>query len=359
MSKKVALYIGQLALRGGGERAAVNIANYFVQNFDYEVFLISSEYCGRGETFELDDRVKFKSILKKSSNNLFTFNILEKIQSFLGLRKLLKAFCPDFVIGFGVFPSVAVALCSPKSSKTFAYEQVAFNLCPFAWAKMREYAYPRLTGVVSLTERDLPMLTRLNSNIMVIPNATMYVGSVPSDLRSKTVLAVGRLTKQKGFDLLVEAFAKIYKEAPGWNLKIVGRGELKSDLINLIAAHGMNDVVNILDHTDDVAGQYKDASIYAMSSRWEGFPMVLVEAQAFGLPIVSFDCETGPREVIAHNQNGILVEPFDVTRFSNAIKELIGDFKMRSDFGESAIENSQKYTVKTCANKWNSFIHSE
>lgn len=212
--------------------------------------------------------------------------------------------------------------------------------------------------IITLTEKDKLLwqkgLANIKAEINAIPNPSPYenVASFPK-FRNKTAIALGRLTYQKSFDLLVEAWAKVYKIHPDWSLQIIGSGEDELKLKEQVKLLGIEKSVQFISVTQNVVQYYEQASLYCMSSRFEGLPMVLLEAQAFGLPVVSFDCNTGPSDLIQPGENGYLVPCFDTTLFAQAIMQVIelDDSSYRLMCEKAKAKNSEFYCDKII-NKW-------
>ena len=192
----------------------------------------------------------------------------------------------------------------------------------------------------------------LKNNIVCIPNPRTFTpGDFPALAKKKMVLAAGRYTYQKGFDILVEAWAKIAGEFPDWELRIAGDGEDGDALRALAGKSGASGSI-ILGKDNDIKALYSQAALYAMTSRYEGLPMVLLEAQAAGLPIVSVKCKCGPLDVVRGGIDGLLVNEGDTDAFAAALKELINDEELRKNMGRAALENSERFSEPVIMQKW-------
>ena len=166
------------------------------------------------------------------------------------------------------------------------------------------------------------------------------------------MLAAGRFVRQKGFDLLIEAFRAVNAAHPDWRLKICGHGEMKPQLRQAIAEHGLEGAVELAGPSDDLPGEMERASIYALSSRFEGFPLVLLEAMGKGMAVVAFDCPTGPRDVVRDHENGILVPPRDVPGLAAGLLEMVEDGELRRRCGAAATETARDYTIEAVGRRW-------
>lgn len=205
---------------------------------------------------------------------------------------------------------------------------------------------------VVLTEEDRTYWGNM-PNIRVIPNARTYSCTAPAKLDNKTVLAVGRYNHQKGFERLIEAWGIVCREVPGWQLEIIGDGELRPQMVEQINSLGMQGSIVLKKVPgNQMRETYASASIFVLSSRYEGLPMVLLEAQASGLPIVSFACKCGPRDVIDHGVSGFLVDEGDVETLAARIIQLAKDEELRQRMGLAAHANSNHFSEETIMNRW-------
>jgi glycosyltransferase involved in cell wall biosynthesis len=214
--------------------------------------------------------------------------------------------------------------------------------------------YGRLDAFVTLTDGDADAYRALLGSrvrILAIPNAVPPPG-VRADLDGKLVAAAGRLTGQKGFDRLIRAFRKVADQRPDWHLRIFGQGDGQAALQTLIDDLDLAGNVRLMGFTTRLPHEMASASIYAMSSRFEGFPMVLLEAMACGLPPVSFDCPTGPRDLIDDGLDGVLIPNGDVDAFATGLLGLMENDPKRRAMGAAALGKSQQFTPTAIAQRW-------
>lgn len=197
----------------------------------------------------------------------------------------------------------------------------------------------RYDRFIVLTEEDKGYWQGLD-NLRVIPNPRPFTLPEPASLQSRTVLAIGRYTHQKGFDLLLKAWRML--DTQGWTLRIAGSGETLEDLpANVVT--GLS--ANIID-------EYKNAAFLVMSSRYEGLPMALLEAQSAGLPVVSFACKCGPRDVITDGVDGVLVPEGDIEGLANGMKRLMMDESLRRSMGKAAFRHSERFDQEKIMSQW-------
>jgi glycosyltransferase involved in cell wall biosynthesis len=189
--------------------------------------------------------------------------------------------------------------------------------------------YGRLDALTTLTTQDERDYRRLlagaRTRVEHVPNPVPLTDPPAADPDATVAVAAGRLNLQKGFDLLVPAFAAATRDHPEWRLRIYGSGPERARLQAHIDALGAGDRITLMGRSDRLVDAMAEASIFVLSSRWEGFPMVLLEAIAIGLPVVSFDCPTGPRDIVGDGHGGVLVPPEDVDALAAALDALIGD----------------------------------
>ncbi|AZV32609.1 hypothetical protein CU110_05675 [Cobetia sp. ICG0124] len=172
---------------------------------------------------------------------------------------------------------------------------------------------------------------------------------------SRTVLAVGRLTEQKGFDVLLEAWARVARQHPDWRLRIVGWGEDENALKAQAWTLGLSESVVFVGRTSRVEEEYQRAALFAMSSRWEGLPMTLLEAQSFGLPVVSTNCETGPAEIL-QGGSGVLVDVEDAAALARELCLLIEDAPRRQQMSLLARENAARFDADVLCDEWQQLL---
>lgn len=208
----------------------------------------------------------------------------------------------------------------------------------------------RLEKFVILTEEDAKSWNML-TNKVVIPNPLTNFPNVHANPMSKIVISVGRYDPVKGFDMLIDAWAMVAKEHPEWTLKIVGPGDKKRYMEQVVRL-GLEEKISCLGPTDKVSDEMAKASLYVLSSRSEGFGLVLIEAMAVGLPCVAFSCSPGPRSIVAHLQNGMLVEKNNITKMSEAICYMIDHDKERELFSKQAMSDSKRFHLANIMNEW-------
>jgi glycosyltransferase involved in cell wall biosynthesis len=221
--------------------------------------------------------------------------------------------------------------------------------------------YPELDALVVLTNHDLQEYESVlngGTRPVQIPNAVPDLPGSVSTLTNPVVLAAGRLGPQKGFDRLIPAFARVARAHPDWTLRICGRGHRREALEQQILDHDVSENVFLPGPVKNLGEEMEQASMFVLSSRFEGLPMVMLEAMSKGLPVVSFDCPTGPAEVIEHGSDGILVPEGDIEGLAAAIRELIEDDEKRRRYGAAAAAKAAGYSLDAVGPRWEALLET-
>jgi glycosyltransferase involved in cell wall biosynthesis len=260
---------------------------------------------------------------------------------------------------FGTRPGINFLLSelAPPGTITIGEEHLHLRAHSEETQALIRDRYSALEAVVVLTEADRRRFEEhLDGSVPVlaIPN-TVRQAAAAAELSARRALAVGRLTEQKGFDLLVDAWANVASAHGDWTLRICGKGPLRKELRRQIARSGLGDSIE-LPGARDVAEQVRGASIFVLSSRYEGFPLVLLEAMSAGMAVIAFDCPTGPRELIRDRDNGLLVPDGDVAALAVGINAMIEDEELRRRCAEGAVETARRYTIEAIGPRWTALL---
>ncbi len=371
--KKIIYCIPALANSGGMERVLSLKANYLVA-LGYDVSIITSDQMGRGVFFPLDERIKRYDlgINHEVSNGSLLKKVLgypkRHIKHKRALSKLLKELKADIVIS--MFGDEASFLPSIKdgSRKILEYHFSKLKRLQYSrsglWQKVDEWRtkqdeeiVKKFDDFVVLTKEDKELWGNLN-NIQVIPNPLTFDSLETASLNHKRIIAAGRLDFQKHFDALINIWAKLAPKYPDWRLDIYGDGQDRQALQQQINQLGLEQSTALRQPTKDIQQEYLKSSIYAMTSRYEGLPMVLLEAQTIGLPVVSYACKCGPRDIIQNGENGFLIEPYDEDLFIKRLSALIEGEELRKQMGKKAKENSKRFNIETIMPQWEKIFNS-
>lgn len=215
-----------------------------------------------------------------------------------------------------------------------------------------------LDAMIVLTKEDQKVWSKTHSNIVQIYNPSTYPVDELSTLDARRMISVGRLDPQKGYGYLLKAWKIVHGSHPEWKMDIYGEGALKDQLLNEINESGLNGVVSLKGVSTSLHNEYMASSCYVMSSQYEGFPMVLLEAASFGLPLISFDCKSGPNEIIQDGVNGILVPQNDIEKLAHAIISLIEDTEKRKEMGRHSAAQVKQFSLPDIMQKWDELFNS-
>ncbi|WP_067970670.1 glycosyltransferase family 4 protein [Nocardiopsis trehalosi] len=276
------------------------------------------------------------------------------------LRDYLRASRADVVMG--TRPGINLLLSRYAPARMLRIGQEHVNLDAHA-ADLREAIrrnYPRLDGMSVLTQSDLRAYTSFLESadgwVRPMPNA-LPAGTYPRSAQDNPIIAAaGRMSPVKQYPKLLDAFAVVARRHPEWRLRIYGGGKKDEKLRDRIAAKGLSNQVALMGRTKDLAGELAKASILAVSSRHEGFGMTIIEGFSVGVPAVSFDCPYGPREIIDHERNGLLVPHQDVAALADGLLRLVEDRDERVRMAQEALTSAADYDVAAITRRWEDFL---
>jgi glycosyltransferase involved in cell wall biosynthesis len=342
------------------------MANHYASK-GIEAILLSVGQPGGDFLFAIDPAVKveYLNISLKSK-----WKLTRKIEAIFAIRdyfhRTVRRIVADdggnsqtILFGMGTFPMILASMVSgSKHLKSIGCQHSTYISIRHIWKLLSWLCYRRLDVLVSLTHRDLSRLRKHHPIVKVIPNPVTFYPDQPAKLDSKLLLTVGRIDYPKGYDLLIEAFGLFCQKNRDWKLKIIGDGPLKPLIERLAKEKGIDDRITISPATGQIEKEYRAASIFLMTSRSEGLPMVLLEAQSCGLPIVTFDCETGPAEIVHHGEDGYLVPLNNFEEMSDRLLELAADPDKRKTFGARARENVKRFLPDEVFKEWDELFRN-
>lgn len=346
----VCFLTGTLNAFAGAERMTAVIANELARR-GYTVHILS--LWDAASCFELEPTVRHEALFAQRPSFKKYF-----VSTVIGIRRYLKRHRIDVLIEVDTMLTLfALPACAGLGVRRIAWEHCNFDqdLGRRARRVARRLAVRTCKHVVVLTQRDRAKWERAlrARNAVVIPNALPFaMPERPSERTSKVALAVGRLTHAKGFDVLLHAWKIVAREHPDWRLDIVGDGELHDALLSLRDRLDLSESVRLLPARRDLGSLYRGASLFCLSSRYEGFGLVLIEAMAYGLPVVATDCETGPREVLGAEAHGTLVPVDDADALGHAICRTIANPDMTTRMAHDAIDRARHYDANRITDAW-------
>jgi glycosyltransferase involved in cell wall biosynthesis len=212
--------------------------------------------------------------------------------------------------------------------------------------------------MVVLTDKDKQNYLsniRLCKEVTVIPNPMGELNN-DYDVNSKTILSVGLFSIIKRFDRIIPIAKKIFEKHPDWSWVICGDGPERKNLENQISENNLDNKIILTGNVPNITDFYKNAAMFVLTSQMEGLPMVLLEAKAHKLPMVAFDIQTGPSDIIRDNQNGFLIEPYNVKKMAEKINLLIENDELRKQFSDNAVLDSEKFSSERIIEQWTSLI---
>jgi GalNAc-alpha-(1->4)-GalNAc-alpha-(1->3)-diNAcBac-PP-undecaprenol alpha-1,4-N-acetyl-D-galactosaminyltransferase len=353
---------------GGAERVSAVLSNYWVGQ-GHEVVLMPT-FSLRGEcAYPMDERVRLIYLADRVGST--HQNIRTYIKRFFSLKRFILEFQPHVIVSFLTHVNIAALLAAFGTAIPVVVSERSYPpmvSLPWYWKILRRLTYPFAKAVVMQTGQGCDWL-RANSprvNALVIPNPVVYPLPLcepyvsPKEFLKvgrQVVLAVGRLGKEKGFDTLIRAFAMLASDFVNWDVVILGEGKERPYLEKLVKEHGLTARVYFPGYVGNLAEWYEFAELYVLSSRFEGFPNTLLEAMAYGVPAVSMDCATGPRDIIRHERDGLLVSMGEGEEgLANAMRRLMTLESMRHLMSEHAKEIRERYSIAKISALWNEVL---
>lgn len=375
---KIVYVIDSLASKGGAERILSDKMNYLSEHFGYDVSVITC-YQDERETpnvYHLSTKVRqvnlripyYSQYRYRYPRRLWVKYSLYR-QLCQGLDREVKRIDPDILVGLGYFNADVVSSISCRAhvviesheARIFTMSDRGLNRSFLSQLYMKFYRWNyfrkverRADVVVTLTHGDAEVW-RKAKRVEVIPNFSRMSVERLSPCEQKRVIAVGRLEWQKGFDRLLEAWKMVSVRFPDWQLDIFGSGTLQEELEKQIESSALSHVA-IHPFTDNISREYSESSLLVMSSRFEGFSLVLLEALMHGLPLVAFDCPFGPKDVIGDSQCGFLAENGNVAQLAEKMCLLMADGQLRKQFSAAAVERAKVFDVDAIMARWRSLF---
>lgn len=364
---KVALVVGSLRM-GGAQRVAVNLADAWVRK-GWEVSIIVT-YAGHGGSYyplHPQVRVLYLADLVRAD----AWRGWNRVARLLALRRAIELLQADAVISLLTDANLAVLLALAGRRRPCIVSERAYpprDPVGRLYDALRRWTYPRADVVVMQTQRGLDWLRQAipKARGCVIPNPVVHPlppGGAAVDVSShvaaheRLVLAVGRLADQKGFDMLVDAFAAVAATYPDWRLVILGEGPARAKLEAQVRTLGLQASVSLPGAAGNLAAWYQRADLFVLSSRAEGFPNTLTEAMACGCACVAFDCDTGPAEIIDDGRDGVLVPlAGGAAALASALQRLLGDPALRQSLGQQAVGVRARFAPDAVLAQWEAQI---
>lgn len=344
---------------GGAERVVTTLANEWSRG-GREVAVATFEPPAAQPFYPLDAAVRHLKLDLPPVSKPKWRAIAHTFKRIGALRRTIKAERPDVVISFLTKMNVMAALAADGlgvpviiSERNNPYVQTFDRF----WDTARGFAFPKAFAFVTMTQGAADFFPeRQRRRTRIIPNPVSIPAVERSAASGKTLTAVGRLTAQKRFDRLIEAYARIAGDFPGWSLVIWGEGELRADLEALVQKLGLAARVRLPGLTAKPGGWLETADILALSSDYEGWPNVVIEALAGGVPVVAADCEFGVKEILQDGALGLIAPRADVAAFADALARMMRDENLRRELSAKGREAAKRYAPEAIAAKWDALI---
>lgn len=373
---KIVYITPALYMAGGVERVLTLKANYFAEHFGYDITIILTEGQGEPLFYPLSDKIKVIN-LNIGFEELWTCSFVKKIFVYLKKQRQFKKALTNVLMS--IQPDITVSLLRREINfindiqdgsrkigelhvnranyRNFETNDSNFikNIFAKFWMRSLVSELKKLDHFVVLTEEDKSAWPELQ-NICVIPDPLSFVPSQVSQLSEKRVIAVGRYVYQKGFDLLLQSWAKIEKQFPDWEMAIFGDGNREPYQRQMKELGIDSSRCHLNGPTAEIQKEYVKSSVFAFSSRFEGFGMVLIEAMACGLPVVSFACPCGPKDIVRDGEDGFLAENGNVDALAAKLSMLMNDTFLRNTMARAAVRNVQRFSMAKIAEQWKSLF---
>lgn len=357
--KNICFLSGDMTRFGGTERITSIISNELLKRCnEFNIHILSINYINDKISFDLDKKIKTSNILSTKNLN-FKRDYLKVVK---GIRKYIKNNNIDILIDVDVICDI-FSIPATRFTKIKLISWEHFNYYINNGIKLRDIARKIAAKfsdcIITLTERDKDAyISNLNikGKIEYIYNPITLDINEKCDINSKKILSVGRFEHQKGYDMLCKVAKEVLHNNPEWKWIVLGDGEQREMIEALIKEYKLEDKLILKGNVSNVEYYYKESSIFVMTSRFEGLPMVLLEAKCYGIPMVSFDCLTGPSDIITNDVNGYLIDQDNIDEISKSINKLVNDVDLRVKFSDNSKFDINKFSLDSVMEKWISVL---
>ncbi len=368
---KLLFFISSLRV-GGAERVTSSLANYWsTKGWEVTIVTLSMQ---SDDCYQLNPDIHRLTLSLESDSRTLLSGLFHNFRRIMALRRVLIQINPDVALSMMEKANILLALVSLSlssvrfigSERTYPPQHSIGTL----WESLRSFSYRYLYAVTAQTNKGAEWL-KLNTSarrVIAIPNPVNWplrnqapikkVESICDESR-KILLAVGRLSAEKQFDTVIDCFQALSEKHTDWDLVILGDGSLRGVLEKKVNDAEMQNRIFLPGRVGNISDWYARANMYVMCSRFEGFPNTLLEAMAHGLAVVSFDCDTGPRDIIRDGLDGSLVPPDDVVALTEAMEQLMSNDALRQQFAEQAMDVRDRFAIERIAKKWEGLFEKD
>ncbi len=354
---KILYIIPNINNEGGVARVLSIKANYLEDKFGYEIAILTQNNGNSSTFYEFNKKIEFHDMILKG--NIFQFfnsyrkNLNQKIKQInpniiLVCDNGLKAYTIPFISKF------KIPIVFECHGSRFVEEYKSRDLFSNLKYRFKNLVASKFDKFIALSDESLKEWNVKQARI--IPNPLWFETNIVSELRNKKAIIVARHSYEKGLDRVVTIWGKIIEKHPDWQLEIYGKSSENQEIEKLVRNLNLEKKVPLFEPIKNIQEKYLDASLYLMTSRTEGFGMVLIEAMALGLPCIAYDCPVGPRTIINNNENGFLIENGNEGAFIEKINLLIENENLRIEMGKNAKISSEKYNLDLIMKSWNTLF---
>lgn len=358
---KIAYVIEDFYVGGGVERIVSEKANTLSAELGHDVTLITVYRDGRTRSYPLSPGVRLIDLdvpmAARSGNPVLRLfhRAATLARAVSRLNRAVRAVQPDIIFFATTLGALLLPLCRTGARRIFESHS-SRRFTPYG--RLFFLTERAADGIVCLTGEDARHFGRAGK-VVVIPNFISRPSAFVADYGVRRAVAVGRLEHVKGFDRLISCWAEAVRECPGWRLDIYGEGPLRGELQRLIDSSGLGGSVTLCGRSEQMMLAYTRYSLQLVSSRYEGLPMTLIEAQSCGLPAVTFDFEYGARDIVSDGCNGILVPQDDTSSFVRAACRLMSSEPLRREYGERARLTYDRFSKERVMKEWRALIDEQ
>lgn len=374
---KIVYITETLVSNGGTERMVSEKANYLAERFGYEVYIIvCTQRQEQSNAYHLSNHIKqiylgvplYSQYKYKYPKRLWIKQKIEREFRYL-LTKEIHSLDPDILIGIGHFKADVICNIECKAKKIIeCHEARYYTLSGMSQhqnviSKLFLYLFrkryfkiieKKADTVVTLTQGDKQLWNKAK-HVEVIPNFSPMPIHQTSSCETKRIIAVGRLSWEKGYDRLLSIWGKIERKYPDWHLDVFGEGELEKELKMIIAINGLKNIA-IHKFTYNISHEYANSSICVLTSYYEGFALTLLEALKHGIPCIAYDCPFGPASIIEDNKCGFIVKDSNINMYVEKLSLLMKDTLLRKAFSKAAIKRSEYFSIDCIMSQWDSLL---
>lgn len=363
--KKIVILVDQLNSHGGIEKLVSVKANYWSDVFHYDVTIIASEQCQKPLVYSLSDKVKFIDLAinyNRKKSYFSPVNILKFIRNIVLIQRYFWKNKPDFINVASHIPItyfLPFLMTKSKTLKEFHFTKFSRPLLGFK-AKLLNFIEGKYDFLMVLSNEERQFYP--SSKAVVIPNPILQWQPTTTYAQNENIaLFVGRPAPVKRLELLVEIWSKFIQLKPNWKLHLFGAADddYSLKIKQLVKEKQIEESFIFKGQSNAIADELARAKVLLLTSEQECFPMVILEAQSVGIPVISFDSPTGPRNIIHNNVDGILVEYNNIDSFVQTLVRFDEDKTFQMQLSANAIENAKNYQLDAIMNRWNDLIFTQ